>query len=74
MVRPSGLRESECNVSQTTYSCAICADTLTTSDPQFVQLTASRPGWVEMQQFYVHASCLAQKLDPGVPLGELFEQ
>jgi hypothetical protein len=73
MVRPAGLTGSECDVSQTSYSCAICADVLLPSDAQFIQLTATRPGWVERQQFYVHAYCLAQKLDPEVPLGELFE-
>ncbi|MFE2852035.1 hypothetical protein ACFXJO_13005 [Streptomyces lavendulae] len=60
-------------MNELTYSCAICARDLSRSDAEFIQLTATRPDWIEMQQFYVHASCLASKLDPSVPLGELFE-
>lgn len=59
-------------MSRLSYACAVCSEGLTEADPQFIKLTATKPDRVEVQQFYVHGSCLASKLDSAIPLGELF--
>jgi hypothetical protein len=57
----------------TTYTDAICGETLTEGVDDILVLTVSRRVGTARQEFFVHRDCLVRILRPEIPLGEVFE-
>lgn len=58
----------------TTYTDAICGETLTEGIDDILVLTVSRRAGSARQEFFVHRDCLVGVLRPEIPLGEVFEE
>lgn len=58
----------------TTYTDAICGETLTEGLDDILVVTVSRRGGAARQEFFAHRDCLARVIRPDVPLGEVFEE
>jgi hypothetical protein len=60
-------------VEPTTYTDAICGETLTEEIDEILVLTVSRRAGSGRQELFVHRDCLVRVLRPEIPLGEVFE-
>lgn len=60
-------------VEPTTYTDAICGETLTEGIDDILILAVSRRASSARQEFFVHRDCLVRVLRPEIPLGEVFE-
>jgi hypothetical protein len=60
-------------VEPTTYTDAICGETLTEGIDDILVLTVSRRAGAARQEFFVRRDCLVRVLRPEIPLGEVFE-
>ncbi|MEU9240102.1 hypothetical protein [Streptomyces shenzhenensis] len=60
-------------MSVTVYSCALCFDDVGETDPELLRLTVSRRLSEAQQELFVHRTCLVARLDPRVPLGQVFD-
>lgn len=58
---------------RTTYTDAICGETLTEGIDDILVLTVSRRAGPARQEFFVHRDCLVRALRSEIPLGEVFE-
>lgn len=57
----------------TTYTDAICGETLTEGIDDILVLTVSKRTGSARQEFFVHRDCLVSILRPEIPLGEVFD-
>jgi hypothetical protein len=60
-------------VEPTTYTDAICGETLTEGIDDILVLTVSRRAGAARQEFFVHRDRHVRVLRPEIPLGEVFE-
>lgn len=57
----------------TTYTCAICYETISQSSPDLLKARISRLFANPYQDLFVHRACLKRLLHSRFPLGEVFE-